>query len=439
MVLTEYTSGGSMGSSYNITLVFEGSQWSEDLQQAFISAADYLTTIIFGDIDDVFADFGDGKGFRYVDDFEISANLGVIDGQGGVLGQAGPTFIRPATSLPILGEMTFDVADAQNLFDGDAASGTDRWASVVMHEMLHAIGFGSLWETMGLVDNIGTTANPDFRYTGSHGVYEYQTLYPSLHASDLNAWAGVPVESSSGSPGTDGSHWDQIAFDNELMTGYVDAHNTISNMTIAVLKDMGYVTTYVPSCFCKGTLIQTPHGYKPIETLSAQDRVITLDRGDQKIRLVSVETFSTAHMAENERHRPIRIKQGALGQDPQMPPLFLSPQHRIYVTGRPVLTELGELSALLPVKDALENQGIRRIMPSEPVTYYHLIMDHHNIVNANGIWCESFLRPSMMPARKIVEGKGARKLMRKLRHSLAQSGRLFVQDPYLDASIAIRT
>lgn len=428
-----------MASSYNITLVFEGSQWSEDLQQAFITAADTLASIIIGDIDDVFADFGDGKGFRYVDDLEISATLGSIDGQGGVLGQAGPTFIRSGSSLPILGEMTFDVADAQNLFDGDAVSGTDRWTSVVMHEMLHALGFGSLWGTLGLVDNIGTIANPDYRYTGTNGQYEYEMLYPSVYASDVNASAGVPVESSSGSPGTDGSHWDEATFDDELMTGYVDAHNTISNMTIAVLKDMGYATTYVPSCFCEGTLIETPSGFQPIETLSPQDSVITLDRGVQRIRLVSVETFSIAHMADNERHRPIRIKQGVLGQDPQMPALYLSPQHRIYVTGRPVLAELGELSALLPIKDALEIQGIRRVMPTQTVTYYHLILDHHNIVNANGIWCESFLPPSMMPARKIVEGRDARKLMRKLRHSLVQSRRIFAQDPYLDASIAIRT
>ncbi len=439
MVLTEYTSGGPMASSYNITLVFQGSQWSQDLQQAFISASDYLTSIIIGDIENAFADFGDGNGFRQVDDLEISATLGPIDGQGGVLAQAGPTYIRPETALPIYGEMTFDGADAQVLFDGDVASGANRWTSVVMHEMLHVIGFGSLWETMGLINNIGTTAHPDFRYTGQHGVYEYQSLYPAIYASDLDAYAGVPVESSSGSSGTDASHWDEATFDDELMTGYIDSNNTVSNMTIAVLKDMGYATTYAPSCFCTGTLIQTPHGFKPIETLSAQDRVVTLDRGDQQIRLVSVETFSQAHMAENERHRPIRIKQGALGQDPDLPPLYLSPQHRIYVTGRPVLAELGELSALVPIKDALEIQGIRRITPSQGVTYYHLIMDHHNIINANGIWCESFLRPSMMPARKFVEGKDARKLIRKLRHSLQQSGRLFAQDPYLDASIAIRT
>ena len=290
MVLTEYTSGGPMASSYNITLVFQGSQWSQDLQQAFISASDYLTSIIIGDIENTFADFGDGNGFRQVDDLEISATLGPIDGQGGVLAQFGPTFIRPETALPIYGEMTFDGADAQVLFDGDVASGANRWTSVVMHEMLHVIGFGSLWETMGLINNIGTTAHPDFRYTGQSGVYEYQSLYPAIYASDIDAYAGVPVESSSGSSGTDASHWDEATFDDELMTGYIDSNNTVSNMTIAVLKDMGYATTYAPSCFCTGTLIQTPNGFKTIETLSAQESVVRLDRGDQKNRLVSVET-----------------------------------------------------------------------------------------------------------------------------------------------------
>lgn len=439
MLLTDYTSGGPSGSSYNVTVIFEGTQWTEDLQQAFVASADYISTVIIGDLDDVYADFGDGQGFRWVDDLEITATLDTIDGVNGTLGQAGPTYIRTSSSLPILAEMTFDVADAQNLYDGDVAQGTQRWDDVVLHEMLHSVGIGSLWETMGLVVNYGTTTNPDYRYTGNNAMFEYEKLFPTIYADDPDAALGVPVESGSGSAGTDGSHWDEATFGNELMTGYIDGTNPISNMTIAALEDMGYATTYIPSCFVEGSLIETATGYKPIEALLSGDLIITMDRGLQPLRFVVVETYSKQHLEENERHRPIRIKEGSFGHDRSYPPLFLSPQHRVYVTGRPVHDEIGELSALVPIKDALELQGVRRMPVKEGVSYYHLIFDKHNIVRANGIWCESFLRSSMMPARRIVQGAPARRLMRKMRHSLKQENQVILQEPYFDSGIANRT
>jgi hypothetical protein len=50
---------------------------------------------------------------------------------------------------------------------------------------------------------------------------------------------GIEIEMDGGS-GTVGVHWDESLFDGELMTGYVDSHNHLSEMTLASLKDLGY-------------------------------------------------------------------------------------------------------------------------------------------------------------------------------------------------------
>jgi hypothetical protein len=55
----------------------------------------------------------------------------------------------------------------------------------------------------------------------------------------------VPLEQTGGS-GTAGSHWDEEIFKNELMTGYIDSSNYISDVTWASLSDLGYTLSAYP-------------------------------------------------------------------------------------------------------------------------------------------------------------------------------------------------
>jgi hypothetical protein len=74
--------------------------------------------------------------------------------------------------------------------------------------------------------------NPTF--TGTNAKKEYGTLKGTGPAA-------VPVENTGG-PGTKNSHWRETVFKNELMTGFVaDAPNPLSRLTVASLKDLGYV------------------------------------------------------------------------------------------------------------------------------------------------------------------------------------------------------
>ena len=152
-----------------------------------------------------------------------------IDGPGKVLGQAGPTVLRPGTFLPAWGVMSFDTADLAKMeADGSLVR-------VIMHEMAHVLGFGSIWDRLGLLQGAGS-ADPTF--TGAAAIREFATLRGETTP------LAVPV-ANVGGPGTRDSHWREAVFGNELMTGFLNTGvNPISRLSVGSLEDLGYEVDY---------------------------------------------------------------------------------------------------------------------------------------------------------------------------------------------------
>jgi hypothetical protein len=222
--VSQYVSGESGG--FNVQVDFAG-DWSGGLQAAFIQSAERISDLIRSDISDV-----SWQG-ESIDDIHISAQLVDIDGAGSILGRAGPTAIRTADYLPATAVMEFDRADA------DAYNAHGLWDDIVLHEMMHSIGYGTIWDYRGLVSGAGTE-RPLF--TGADATLTYNALY---HVNR----AGVPLETTGG-PGTRDAHWDEGHFTSELMTGYVDQGGTyVSPLTVASLEDLGYDTTWTAASY----------------------------------------------------------------------------------------------------------------------------------------------------------------------------------------------
>ena len=149
---SSYVSGGA-ASNFNVEIVFTGT-WTQALKAAFAEAAETISSVITGDLPGV--SWGGGS----IDDIRITATLSAIDGDYGIVGQAGPTNVRWGSYLPFLGEMTFDSADASRML----SQGT--WEDVILHEMLHTLGFGTMWTYMGLVADYAG----DLRFTGANAI-----------------------------------------------------------------------------------------------------------------------------------------------------------------------------------------------------------------------------------------------------------------------------
>lgn len=212
------------------------------VRRIFEDAADRIRALITGDVADAqlvnFAtrarcglDFGPLT--ETVDDLLILADVPNIDGPGGVLGQAGPCALRLNTGFPAVGVMRFDQADMNNLI----ASG--RFDAVVLHEMLHVIGVGTIWSLRGLLADAGTS---DPRFTGVAGVAACNAAGFGTHCGV----GGIPVENSGGG-GTRDAHWRESIFDRELMTGFAEAtpDMPLSAMTLGSLEDFGYTVNYL--------------------------------------------------------------------------------------------------------------------------------------------------------------------------------------------------
>ena len=213
----------AVASAYKIEVRFLGGLNAAQ-KNAFKAAADRWSKVIIGDVPSVMVSG------EVIDDLVIEAQGVPIDGVGGVLGQAGPTNLRPASAganafLPAKGIMSFDTADLANM----QADGT--LLDVITHEMGHVIGIGTIWKQKGVLAGAGTS-NPTF--TGTNAKKEYGVLKGTGPKA-------VPVENIGG-PGTADSHWRESVFKNELMSGFIAApNNPLSKLTVASLKDLGYV------------------------------------------------------------------------------------------------------------------------------------------------------------------------------------------------------
>ena len=192
-------------------------------------------------------------------------------------------------------------------------------------------------------------------------------------------------------------------------------------------------------CFIEGSLIETDTGFQPIETLRAGDRVRTLDAGFQQIVWVFGTPVSASEMQHNAALRPITLS--AL---PGLPPLTVSRQHRVLVSGKPVERMFGTPSVLAPVKDLTPpDEGGARTTTAR-TRYFHILLEKHHILNANGYAAESLfngpeaqrslsqaalaniklaenatairvLSTQVAPARVLVSGAKARRLAFRLR------------------------
>lgn len=213
---------------FQIIVSFPDNSLTTAQQAVFQQAANRWQEIIVGDLPNV----TDPVTGQVIDDILILATARPIDGVGQILGQAGPTHFRSGPrGLPWKGGMEFDSADVAVM----EADGTFR--NVILHEMAHVLGFGTLWQQFGLVTGLGG-ANP--LYVGTNALREYRSLF------GVPAATGVPVENQGG-PGTAGSHWRESVFDTELMTGFAESAGTqqpISRITVGALQDLGYRVNY---------------------------------------------------------------------------------------------------------------------------------------------------------------------------------------------------
>lgn len=118
----------------------------------------------------------------------------------------------------------------------------------------------------------------------------------------------------------------------------------------------------------------------PVEVLRAGDRVCLADGGSAPVRWVGRSTVA-ARFADRLRVFPVRLRAGALGPDLPTRDLLLSPGHAVRIGG------------ILAHASALVNGAtiVRETAMPERFVYWHVELDTHALLLAEGVAAESFL------------------------------------------------
>ena len=155
----------------------------------------------------------------------IFVTVKYIDGVGGILGKGGPCG-TDSNNFVRIGEMIFDSADIDHLIQLGTAN------SVILHEMAHVLGFGTLWDTSAFPNLITPSSSPT--------PYFYFGAYGNQGNADVGASGNAVVEDTGGQ-GTARGHWKETVYPGELMTGYIGNNGeSLSKLTALSMKDLGY-------------------------------------------------------------------------------------------------------------------------------------------------------------------------------------------------------
>jgi len=171
---------------------------------------------------------------------------------------------------------------------------------------------------------------------------------------------------------------------------------------VSVLLDDGSITDFdhrapadlfledICANVARGTVISTKNGGIAVEDLRPGDRIKTRDDGYKKLRWIGSCTLNNTAGEGGDADNPLRIRADALGPLRPVQDLLVSPRFRI-LTNHPSCAALfGSSETLAPAVDLLDGDTIMRVHPAQGLTFYNLMFDRHQIIEANGLETESY-------------------------------------------------
>ncbi|MCG4254333.1 Hint domain-containing protein [Acetobacter senegalensis] len=146
-----------------------------------------------------------------------------------------------------------------------------------------------------------------------------------------------------------------------------------------------YILEEGTPCYCRGTLIETDAGEVGVEALKIGDLVKTRFNGYQPIRWIGRRAYSGQFATGNRDVLPVVFKAGALGCDAHghaLPrqDLAVSPLHAMYLD-----------EVLVPAVHLVNGTSIVQAEAMDEVAYFHIELEKHDIILANGVESETFV------------------------------------------------
>ena len=142
----------------------------------------------------------------------------------------------------------------------------------------------------------------------------------------------------------------------------------------------GGTLVVVVACFAQGTRIAVQTGEVAVECLKPGDRVRTQGGRLAPVRWVGHTRVDLRRHPAPERAAPVRIRAGAFADGVPHRDLLVSPEHCLLIDG-----------ALVPAFLLVNGATIARDDRLAEVVYWHVELDRHDVLLAEGLPAESYL------------------------------------------------
>jgi autotransporter passenger strand-loop-strand repeat protein len=135
-----------------------------------------------------------------------------------------------------------------------------------------------------------------------------------------------------------------------------------------------------PPCYCLGTRVLTDGGEIAVEDLRIGDKLMTVGGQARPLRWIGRRSYAARFAARNRDIRPVLIRAGALDAGVPARDLQVSPKHAMYLDG-----------VLVPAECLVNGSSIVQPGASGPVHYFHLELETHDVILAEGAPSETFV------------------------------------------------
>ena len=169
-----------------------------------------------------------------------------------------------------------------------------------------------------------------------------------------------------------------------VLTNASDAHvtlgvqGTFTTSNFALTSDLAGGTDITVICFAAGTLIATPAGEVPVQDLAAGNLVMTAHNGPRPVQWIGKgKVLSTR--GRRTAATPVIVYKNALGPNLPHHDLRITKAHSLYID-----------DVLIPVEFLVNHRTIVWDDRAQEVEIYHVELESHDILIANGVPVESY-------------------------------------------------